>query len=321
MLNALVIGSVFLLILSLWSAGVLMWRMRQRNQEETIHRRLGLIDDEDKDARVLRLWREGEEVTTQVPGLERHRSLAEWAAHIHREAGFAMPLASLLLATASAGVLVAALTYLATESILLTVLGLVVLTLVIKTYVQRRLSRQRAVFENQLVDALELAARSLRAGHPLAGAFQLISEEIAHPVGSLFADIGEQQAFGATLDESLRKASDDTNSPDFHLFSVSVAIQIRAGGNLADMMERVAYVIRDRLRLTRRVRVLTAQTQFSKNVLITIPVMLFVFLNLISPEYMANLYTTFPGRVLITLAIAGLGIGMWVMNRMAVLRY
>jgi tight adherence protein B len=104
-------------------------------------------------------------------------------------------------------------------------------------------------------------------------------------------------------------------------FATSVVIQLRSGGNLADMMDRLAFVIRDRMRLARRVRVLTAQTQFSKRILQALPFAIFVILCLINPEYMQPLYTTSTGKTILGAAGAGLLAGTYTMNRLAVLRY
>jgi tight adherence protein B len=105
------------------------------------------------------------------------------------------------------------------------------------------------------------------------------------------------------------------------LFATSVIIQVRSGGNLADMMYRLADVIRDRMRLKRRVRVLTAQTQLSKRVLLALPFLLFGALNLLNPTYMMPLYTTAMGRMLLIIAGTGLILGAWMMNRLSVLKY
>jgi len=87
------------------------------------------------------------------------------------------------------------------------------------------------------------------------------------------------------------------------------------------MMDRVAFVIRDRMKLSRRVRVLTAQTQFSKRVLLVLPFVIFMTLNLVNAKYMAPLYTTRTGQVLLMGAAASMIFGAWTMNRIAVLRY
>jgi tight adherence protein B len=100
-----------------------------------------------------------------------------------------------------------------------------------------------------------------------------------------------------------------------------VVIQLNSGGNLADMMERLANVIRERQRLARRVKVLTAQTQFSKRVLLSLPFLIFVVLNLINPNYMRPLYTTFPGQMILLAAGLGLLLGWVTMNWLSKLAF
>jgi tight adherence protein B len=96
---------------------------------------------------------------------------------------------------------------------------------------------------------------------------------------------------------------------------------MRSGGNLADMMERIAFVIRDRIRLSRRVRVLTAQTQLSKRILLVLPFVVFFVLHLINPRYMSTFYTTFNGQVLLGISGASMALGAWIMSRLLVIKY
>src|ERR1043165_2227365 len=103
------------------------------------------------------------------------------------------------------------------------------------------------------------------------------------PISLVFSDICQRHGMGADLEEVLRDAGDQSASSDMKLFATSVAIQIRTGGNLADLMERLAFGTRDRMRLHRRVRVLPAQTQMSKRVLLGLPFIMFVLLNVLTP--------------------------------------
>jgi tight adherence protein B len=171
------------------------------------------------------------------------------------------------------------------------------------------------------VDALGISARALRAGLPLMGSFQLISEEIDDPIGSIFFQICHEQLLGLDMKDSIRKVAKTVPSAELKLFATSVAIQLQSGGNLAELMDSLASVIRARMRLNRRVRVLTAQTQMSKRILIALPILLFLLLNLLSPEYMEMFYTTTPGKYMLIAMASTVLFGAWVMNRLAVLRF
>lgn len=149
----------------------------------------------------------------------------------------------------------------------------------------------------------------------------MIAQEIPAPVGTVFSEICQQEDLGVSLDNALRKVCAATPSPDLKLFATSIVIQVRSGGNLADMMERLAAVIRDRLRLARRVRVLIAQTKLSKHILLVLPFFIFVVLNMVNPQFMKPLYSTSTGHKLLAFSAVAMFIGAWVMNRLAVLRY
>jgi len=208
-----------------------------------------------------------------------------------------------------------------TGNILLGLAGAFGVIVVFRLFMKGRIDKREARFETQLVDAMELAARSLRAGHPLFGAFQLISEEMAPPVSTMFGDLCQRNEMGESLNSSLQEISDSSTSTDMKMFATSIAIQMKTGGNLADLMQRIASVIRERMRLNRRLRILTAQTQMSKRVLIALPFFTFFALNLINPDYMNTLYTTMPGRILLAIGATGLAIGAWLINKMSKLSY
>jgi tight adherence protein B len=321
LIELVIFGSVFGLVFSLWMVYVFVRTLRTSARVEKIGERLGFRDPQRGHERSLSLWLEDGKAMTYVPALLRGRSLFERLERLFRSAGWEKPVVSIvgpLVAACAASVLVF---FLLTGSLItgITVAGAVFL--VFWLYLGRAINKRRTIFDRQFVDALDLAARSLRAGHPLVGAFQLISEEIEAPIGKVFADICQQQSMGVTLEDALQNTAAASASDDVKLFATSVIIQMRSGGNLASMMERVADVIRERMRLAQRVRVLTAQTQFSKRVLLALPFLIFLVLNLVNPEYMNPLYTTPDGRMM--LAVGGLGLlaGAWMMNKMAVVRY
>src|SRR5262249_23554065 len=123
-----------------------------------------------------------------------------------------------------------------------------------------------------------------------------------------------------SLDEALRRAAALTKNADMKLFSASLAINLRTGGNLADVVYGLAHVIRERMRLNRRFRVLIAQTQISKRVLLGLPFMLLGLLSVLTPESVAKVFDNSTGIAMPAFAGTSLIIGWVVMNRMAALR-
>jgi tight adherence protein B len=105
------------------------------------------------------------------------------------------------------------------------------------------------------------------------------------------------------------------------LLATAVVIQFQSGGNFADLMDSLSSVIRARVRLNRRIRVITAQTQFSKRILIAMPIVLLLILNTLNPDYMSPMFTTTTGRIMLGTMLFCILIGWWVMNKMSVIKF
>lgn len=314
-------AAAFLLIVALWLVGMIILSMRRSGLATKIHRRIGLIEDSGRPERQLRLWHDGKEVTTYVPGMPVRPPAMQRFRRLCQDAGWQTPHTTILTGVLCASGLLGLCMLALLRSPLLALGAPVSLLSVFWIYLKQCATRQEAVFDRQFIDALDLATRSLRAGHPLLGAFRVICDEVPAPVGNVFSEICQQQGVGVGMEEALRRAAAASTSLDLKLFATSVAIQMRTGGNLTDMMERLATVIRSRMWLTRRIRVLTAQTQFSKRLLLVLPFVVFLALNLLNPAYMQPLYTTPLGKGMLMIAGAGLLLGGWAMNRMASLKY
>jgi tight adherence protein B len=312
---------VFALLGALWFVFITVYSMRRSKRDQAIVDRLGGLDSgQPQEARVLRLWHDGKAQSTVVRGKVKPKFTERLDLRC-RDAGFKGGARSVLTAMVMASACAGTITFVLTRSVIAAPGVAAVITLAFWIYLQGRITKRAAVFETQFVAALDLAARSLRAGHPLLGAFQLISDELEEPVCLVFSDICKQHELGMSLEESVQRSAAASSSSELKLFATSVAVQLRSGGNLAEMMERLAEVIRERGRLARRVRVLTAQTQFSKRILVALPFLLFAILNLINPRYMDTLFATGAGQVLLGAGAVGLILGIITMNRMAVIKY
>jgi tight adherence protein B len=318
-IRLLMMIAAFGLVLSLWLACVVLWWSRKAKRNKLVTDRLRAIETHGSVAtgenRTLRLWHEGQEATISVPGMSGPRGITAWLEDIRAKTGWKTPASSMILGVLGMAAGVAAAAYLISRgNLFVTIISPFAMVLILWIYVSNFIDKRMAHFETSLIDALELAARSLRAGHPLLGSFQLIADEVPGQVGDTFGRICQQQQLGVAMEDALRGVADEAHSDDMKLFATSVMIQVRSGGNLADMMVRLANVIRERARLSRRVRVLTAQTQLSKRVLLAMPFLIFVLLNLINPKYMKPLYTTETGTYIMFAAAIGMFIGWMLMN-------
>lgn len=312
--------SAFGLVLALWSVGVIWWARRRSRRKAKIQERLDPTALEAGKERTLRLWHEGEEATKTVPDQIKAPPLMDRLEQMRKDAGFKTPVRTLLLEAALAVVAAGLVFGVLTERLVPAIVASSACLTAIIWYASQRIQQREQMFERQLVDGLELSARALRAGHPLLGAFHLIAEEIPAPVGMIFAEICQHQAMGGNLDDALRRAAALTKNQDMKLFSASLSINLRTGGNLADVVYGLAHVIRERMRLNRRFRVLIAQTQVSKRILLILPVAMFGVLSWIAPEYVEKLFDNLAGNIMLATASLSLLIGWIVMNRMAALR-
>jgi len=317
--------AVFGFVLALWLMGVMVWHGRRKKRTQEITSRLHhdiAAEKPDADSRVLRLWKDGAESTTVVPDLKRRRyhPVARLRRFI-RHAGVETALGTFLLALLGAMLLLAALVLSLTHSLMSVGAMSLIILLLIRNRLAKRADSRMASFENQFAEALELCARSLRAGHPLIGSFRIVADEMPPPVSTLFNNICQLQGLGLGIESAIKQVAEESESSDMDLFAMSVVIQLRSGGNLAEMMHKLASVIRDRMRLKKRVRVLTAQVQLSRQVLTLLPFFLLGLLTAVNPNYMSPLFHTSQGHILLVLAASSLALGIWIMNRIAVVRY
>jgi tight adherence protein B len=321
LINIIVMATVFGLVFSVWCICVFLWLGQYLTRLKGVRERLGFAKSpENEETRTLRLWRELQQKDNTITSSSKP-TIRERIERLRSDAGWKSPVHIVLIKVIAVAVVAFIVTCFASGVILL---GFGVFLSILGgfwIYTQKSISKRTELFETQLVSALGIASRALRAGHPLVGAFQLVSEEIDEPLGSVFFQICQEQALGLDLKDSIRKVAKTTHNPELKLFATAVSIQFQSGGNLADLMDSLALVIRARMKLNRRVRVITAQTQFSKNVLIAMPIIMFFVLNIINRKYMDPFYTTIEGKWLLVSIVASLAVGAWVMNRLSVLRY
>jgi tight adherence protein B len=313
--------AVFGLVAAFWLAALTFWYLHRSRRAQQLHARLHLGGQADQAQRVLRLWQDGKLAGETTVAAGERGGFFERMERKREAAGWETPFVQIVLILAMVNAVIFLACWLMLGKALLGVSLVVMTVIVFKGYLGRCVHRRSAIFEKQLIDSLDLSARSLRAGHPLTGAFQLISDEVPAPVGMVFREIVDQESLGVSLQEALRRAAERSHSVDMRIFAASVIIQLRSGGNLAEMMERVADVVRERMRLSRRARVLTAEAQLSKWVLLALPIGLFAVLNILNSSYMQPFYTHTAGRMMLVGAGCGMVLGGWVMGRMAVLKY
>jgi tight adherence protein B len=148
----------------------------------------------------------------------------------------------------------------------------------------RRKTRLKKL-EEQLPLALDIVTRAIRAGHPVISAVQLASEELGDPIGSEFGLIVDETTYGLEFKEALISFARRTGSADAHFFAVSVGIQSETGGNLAEILEGLAGVVRGRQTLAKRVKALASEGKASAVILSVLPVFLIGMMMLMAPTF------------------------------------
>lgn len=172
-----------------------------------------------------------------------------------------------------------------------------------------RTRRRRARFAEQLGDTLQLLASSLRAGHSLLQAIDALSQETDAPTSEEFRRLLFETRLGRPLPEALRSVAERVDNEDFSWVVQAIEIHREVGGDLADLLDRVAGTIRDRARVRRQVDSLTAEGKLSAMILFSLPFGMVALIRITNPEYLADLTSTSLGRTMIVVGIGLLAIG------------
>jgi tight adherence protein B len=176
----------------------------------------------------------------------------------------------------------------------------------------RRNARMRR-FEEQFPEALDLMSRALKAGHAFQSAMGMAGDELQAPVGPEFKKTFDQQNFGLPLREALLELAERVPLMDVRFFVTAVLIQRETGGNLSEILENLAHVVRERFKILRQVRVHTAHGRFTGFVLLALPAGLAMVLQLLNPDHMSSLFNEHMGQLLLLGAIVMQAIGfVWI---------
>ena len=154
----------------------------------------------------------------------------------------------------------------------------------------RRSSRIERI-ERQFPEALDLMGRSMRAGHAFPSAVKMVADELPEPLGRDFRILFDEMNYGVPTSEALMHLAERVPVPDVSYFVVAVMIQRESGGNLAELLDSIAKIVRERLKLLGEVRTLSAEGKLSAYILTALPFGVALMVNLINPEFMSVLWT------------------------------
>jgi tight adherence protein B len=152
-------------------------------------------------------------------------------------------------------------------------------------WINNKAKKRMGLIEEQLPDAVELMVRSLRVGHPFSSAIGIVAKEVPDPLGTEMGVIADEAAYGRDLGESLKAMAERMDMQDMRFLAVAVNIQQTAGGNLAEILDGLAKVIRARFKLFRRVKAITAEAKWSGMFLSGFPLLALLAINILQPDY------------------------------------
>lgn len=320
LLLVLIFASVLLAVEGV--AGMLAAR---RAQSLRMNKRLQMIEDgSSRDVVYSRLRRQSGEGLANLPGL-----LGRIGGKVERTliaTGLASSARSVLTIMAVAVLAIVAIgLVLALAGGFVMTLGMVVILFTFAFAVgfgipmmvlTRKADKRRKKMQEQFPVALDIFVRGLRAGHPVSSALNLLTEEMTDPIGSEFGLVVDEVTYGADLRDALQNLADRWGLEDIHMFVVSLSIQAETGGNLAEILESLAQVIRERASMMMKVRALSSEGRMTALILTALPVFAFVGLFLVNPGFYLDVAQERAFMIGYTILLGMYAIGFYTIRRM-----
>jgi tight adherence protein B len=183
------------------------------------------------------------------------------------------------------------------------------------SYASWRRTRRFQKFEEIFPEAIDTLARAVRAGHAFTTALELISNEVGEPIATEFRKLYEEQKFGLPVRDALMNLTERIPLVDVKFFVTAVMLQRETGGNLAEILDNLSYVIRERFKIMRQVRVYTAQGRLTMLLLMGLPPLIITAMLFLSPQFVHPLFSDPIGHSLIVVGITLQTVGYFVIRR------
>jgi len=263
-----------------------------------------------------------DDLMSEVPALQRWLSQAGTGARLKRwlgQAALGMRPGKFLVLCAGAGLICWTLLMIL-HLPLLALAGLGLGPVLPCAWVGHRRQARLTLFQNQFPEAIDLLVRASRAGHPPTAALELISNEMPDPVAGEFRQVFDQQRFGLPLRDCLLNLGERVPLTDVQMFSIAVILQRESGGNLAEILDKLAGLIRERVKLQRQVRTHTAQGRMTTYVLLALAPILLVVMFVLAKNFVTPMFTDPVGRALLILGGLLQLVGLFLLNRIVQIR-
>ncbi len=316
----LLIGvGTFVFVVLLIEGGYFVFRTLGNPEEEKIKRRLNALTSLEYDNLDIVRKR----VFSEVPWLNRKLLKLKWAGSaglLLEQAGTRHTLGFFILVSA----LLAFMGFTAGSWLRLnyfvSILGGACLGCLPPLHILAKKRKRMEKFQRQLPEALDLVARALRAGHALPGGLKMVADEMDDPIGDEFDRALNEINFGMGTPEALKNLANRVDCLDLKFFVIAIVIQRETGGNLAEILENIARIIRERFKLHGRIRILAAEGKLSAIILTGLPFVTAFVLMLANPEYIQILARDPIGRVLAGLGFSLMIVGILSMKKMIAIK-
>jgi len=222
---------------------------------------------------------------------------------------------SVLMLCVISSLVFAVLTYFASGSWQFVWVGLIFGAIVPYSYASYQRSKRFQKFEELFPEAIDTLARSVRAGHAFTTALEMIAAETSEPVSSEFRKLFEEQKFGMPVRDALINLTERVPLVDVKFFVTAVMLQRETGGNLAEILDNLSYVIRERFKIMRQVNVFTAQGRLTMVLLMALPPIIVITMLTMNPDFIRPLFTDPIGHVLLVAGISLQTIGYFVIRK------
>lgn len=313
---------VFVAVLLLLEGAYMLWRTYKGPEARKIERRLQALSasfDETGQAHLLKA-----RMLSELPLLER---LMQSVPRIHRldrliyQSNLDWTVSMVLLACiVLGGMAYVGVTVLAHQSFLIGVAAALVAASLPWLYIQNRRARRLNKIGQQLPDALDLLSRALRAGHAFSSGLKMISDEMPEPIAGEFRIVHDEINFGVSPQQALANLSERMPITDLRYFVVAVLIQRESGGNLTEVLGNLSKLIRERMKLTTKVRILSSEGRLSAWILACMPFALAGIIFAVNPEFMGPLWTDPLGILFMKYTLGMMVVGILVLRKIIRIR-
>lgn len=231
------------------------------------------------------------------------------------QAGMRIRAGNVLVFSAISGVLLGLLTWYAAGAAAFGVVGMIIGALLPYSYASFRRAKRFQKFEELFPEAIDTVARAVRAGHAFTTALEMISNEVAEPIASEFRILFEEQKFGLPVRDALINLTERVPLVDVKFFVTAVMLQRETGGNLAEILDNLSYVIRERFKIMRQVRVYTAQGRLTMILLMMMPPAIVLIMLTLNPTFIQPLFSDPLGHALIVIGITLQTMGYFIIRK------